>query len=427
MTKQGEKALHPYYLEGGILKMYAYDVKRQFETMVVPQGLRRTLLKLSHDDLGHNGTAWKYMLLRWKYYWNGIRPEVTRYVKQCELCRTHNSESTRYVKGTFEVPKAPMDFISMDLIGKFSPPSSQGNNFALTVICMLSGWTWCIPIVNKSAPVVVQAYLKNIHHLFEPSWKILSDNGLGFKNQLFETVAQELGIEHKVYSPPFHPQSNSQIEGFHAFLKACLAKHVSQELEWDEVCPIATAAYNFLPNEHSWESPFFIMFGRDSRIPLTEIFKLCIRYLGRDETILSLETLLKMYLMVAENLQKARMRDKNPKKWTHTIRPNDLVMVKKHLRKTFNPRYGGTFRVLNIKGNQAQVTLVGLKHDPQIVHVSHLKWVFPADIIIDKVPDYSTFGRKTKLAIHQDQIPDLRWWRAMTLKTLQAGSPTCHL
>ena len=195
-----------------------------------------------------------------------------------------------------------MDFISMDLIGKFNPPSSQGNKFALTVICMLSGWMWCIPIVDKSAPIMVQAYLKNVHHLFGPSQKILSDNGLEFKNQLFETIAQELGIEHKVYSPPFCPQSNSQIEGFHAFLKVCLAKHVSQELEWDEVCPIVTAAYNFLSNEHSRELPFFIMFGRDPRIPLTEILGPRIRYLGTDKTILSLESLCKMYLIVAENL-----------------------------------------------------------------------------------------------------------------------------
>ena len=105
-----------------------------------------------------------------------------------------------------------------------------------------------------------------------------------------------------MYSPPFHPQSNGRIEGFHVFLKACLAKHVSQELEWDEVCPIAMAVYNFLPNKHSRESPFFIMFGRDPRIPLTEILGLRIRYLGTDETILSLESLRKMYLIVAENL-----------------------------------------------------------------------------------------------------------------------------
>ena len=283
---------------------------------------------------------------------------------------------------------------------------------------------WCIPIVDKSVPIMLQAYLKNVHHLFGPSRKILSNNGSEFKNQLFETVAQELGIEHQVYSPRFRPQSNGQIEGFHAFLKMCLAKHVSQELEWDEVCPIVTAAYNFLPNEHPRESSFFIMFGRDPRIPLTEILGSHIRYLGTDETILSLESLCKMYHIVAENLRKARMRDKNPKKWSHTIRPNDLVMVKKHLRKKLDPKNGGTFHVLSIKGNQAQVTPVGLKHNPQMVHVSHLKQVFPTDIIIDKILDYSTFGRKTKLAIHPDQIPDLRWHRAMTLNTLTGEKPS---
>ena len=52
-----------------------------------------------------------------------------------------------------------------------------------------------------------------------------------------------------------------------------------------------------------------------------------------------------------------------------------------------------------------------------MVHVSHLKQIFPADIIIDKIPDYSTFGRKTKLAIHPDQNPDLGWHCAVTLNT----------
>ena len=93
-------------------------------------------------------------------------------------------------------------------------------------------------------------------------------------------------------------------------------------------------------------------------------------------------------------------------------------MVKKYLRKTFNPKYGETFCVLSIKGNQAQVTPVGLKHDPQMVHISHLKQVFPADIVIDKIPDYFIFSRKTKLALHRDQVPDLGWHCATTLNTL---------
>ena len=59
-----------------------------------------------------------------------------------------------------------------------------------------------------------------------------------------------------------------------------------------------------------------------------------------------------------------------------------------------------------------------------MVHVSHLKQVFPADVIIDKIPDYSTFGRKTKLAIHPDQIPDWGWCHATTLNTPTGEKPS---
>ena len=88
-------------------------------------------------------------------------------------------------------------------------------------------------------------------------------------------------------------------------MKTCLAKHVSPSVEWDEVCTLATAAYNFLPNEHSRESPFFIMFGHDPRLPLAELFQHKLRYLGTDETVLSLQALRNMYLIIAENLCRA--------------------------------------------------------------------------------------------------------------------------
>ena len=62
---------------------------------------------------------------------------------------------------------------------------------------------------------------------------------------------------YKLYTPPYHPASNGRIEGFHAFLKACILKHISPQLEWDDFVPLACAAYNFIPNEHSKESPCF--------------------------------------------------------------------------------------------------------------------------------------------------------------------------
>ena len=78
-------------------------------------------------------------------------------------------------------------------------------------------------------------------------------NGTEFKNKIFEQVAKELGVMHKLYTP-YHPASNGRIEGFHAFLKACISKHIAPRLEWDDLVPLACAAYNFIPNEHSKES-----------------------------------------------------------------------------------------------------------------------------------------------------------------------------
>ena len=413
ITKEGPKAVYPYYLEEDILFRYVDDNKQKFEAMVIPRNMSPLLLKLPHDELGHNGTARTYMILRSNYYWRGMRPDVTKYVKKCVLCRRHNSASPKYNKGTFAVPKAPMDFISMDLIGEFHPPSSRGNRYALTAICMLTGWTWCIPIPDKTAAVVINAYLKNIHHVFGPSAKILSDNGSEFSNKLFELVAKELGVEYKIYSPPYRPQSNGRIEGFHAFLKACLAKHVSAGVEWDEVCSLATAAYNFLPNEHSKESPFFLMFGRDPRLPLTEVFKPRMRYLGSEDTILSLEALKNMYLLVAENLKKARERalPVHPVK-NATIVPNQLVTLKVHIRKTLDPRYEGTYRVISIKGNQVEIARTGTVSPTKWAHIAHVKPLLRADDVIDKLPDYKAFARKAKLACNPDKLPDLGWDRA---------------
>ena len=301
-----------------------------------------------------------------------------------------------------------MDFISMDLIGEFYPPSTRGNRYALTVICMLTGWVWCVPIPDKTANAILKAYLKNVHHIFGPSRKVLSDNGTEFKNDLFDRVAKELGVEHKVYSPPYHPQSNGRIEGFHLFLKACMAKHISPGLEWDEVCPIAMAAYNFLPNEHARESPFFLMFGRDPRIPLTEALRPRLRYLGNDDVILSLEALKNMYLVVTENLRCARGTGRQQGPVKGPITPNQLVTLKVHLCKTLTPRYEGNYRVVAVKGNQVELAREGTVLPTKWYHVSHVKPLLQANEAISRLPAYDTFGRKGKLAIHPDNIPDTR-------------------
>ena len=163
-------------------------------------------------------------------------------------CLYRQQQVVKYSKINFETEPAPLKFISMDLISEFHRPSSKGNRYALTVICMFTGYTFCI----QMAKTVLKAHMDNVYCQFGGSLKILSDNGTEFKNKLMEEVSKELGVEYKIYSPPYRPQSNGRVESFHFFLKACIAKHIALQLEWDDIVPLACVAYNFLPNEHSF-------------------------------------------------------------------------------------------------------------------------------------------------------------------------------
>ena len=406
----------PYYLEEKLLKKYIYDNKQRFEVTVVPPNCAPLLLNLAHDQLGHNGTARTYMLLKRTYYWKGMKTDVSNYVKQCKLCQKQNILPVKYVSGHFSAPMAPMEFISMDLIGDFTP-SSKGNKYALTVICMLTGYTFCIPIPSKRASDVITAYIDNVYSKFGGSKKILSDNGTEFKNQLFEKIAKELGVEFKCYTAPYHPQSNGRIEGFHHFLKSCMTKHISTTMEWDQVVHLATAAYNFFPNEHSKESPFFLMFGRDPRVPLNTLLTPKIRYMGTEENILSLEALQRIYHLVAENLKIAKERlHKNQQAYPTKLKTEDMVMIKTHAEGQFQPIYKGYYRVVSFKGNQVQVIPVeGGK--PHFVHITDVKYIMPVDSIIPHLPLPNQFGRMSKYNLNPKNIPDLKWNLSTTLNT----------
>ena len=295
-----------YTVKDKLLKRYVIDGNNTYETTVIPRAITAQVLLMVHDHLGHNGTHRTYTLLKKLYYWKGLKPSVEKHIKMCYQCQRRNRQVVKYATLHFDVATFPKQFISMDLIGELHPPTVRHNKYALTVICMLMGYVFYIPLKTKTAEEVIQAYIDNIYSKFVGSMKILSDNGTEFKNKIFEQVAKELGVVHKLYTPPYHPASNGRIEGFHAFLKACIAKHVAPQLEWDVLVPLACATYNFIPNEHSKESPFFLMFGRDPVLPLNTLLSPKIRYLGNDINILSLEAMKNMFEIATTNLQYAR-------------------------------------------------------------------------------------------------------------------------
>ena len=332
-----------FTMENNILKRVLMVNGLLYKPVVTPSILKDCLIMLAHDEQGHNGFKRTYGSLQTVYYWKGMKRQIQLHCRRCRTCTRHNITAQEFNKEHFAVPTQPMEFIAMDLIGEFHPASSKGNRYALTAICMLTGFTFCIPLKNKTAEEVVKAYLNHICCVFGPSKKILTDNGTEFKNKMWEDVYKLLRTHHRV-TPIYSPQCNSRIEGFHRFLKATVGKQIQKGLEWDDLVWKATSAYNFFPTESSGISPFFLMFGREAAAKHMLLAEESTKYVGDNEGILNLKLMQQLYHIIAYNLAKSRTaRDGNriPKRKNFKpkhLKRNGLVLVRDHTSKAFEPK-----------------------------------------------------------------------------------------
>ena len=378
----------------------------------MPGSLIQLILQTAHDESGHNGFPRTYSAIRRLYYWKGIKEDVLQHCRNCYTCQLHKTAAVKFEAKHFKPSLKPMDFIAMDLMGEFHPPSSQGNRYALTGVCMLTGFTWCIPIKLKKATDVARAYMQHVYSILGGSTKILTDNGTEFKNEVFKEVLQKLGTEKLIHSPPYRPQSNGRIEGFHRYLKACIAKHMRNGLEWDQITAMATAAYNYFPNMSAKESVFFLMYGRDPMNKLSSILNAPRRYLCDDAGLPDLEALKNMYQMVAQQLYNSRQCYIKDNKYNmvpdHGILIGDLVLVKDHTVKSFEPKYKEDYRVVQIYGTNAlQVSdKRGKLHN---VHITDVKCINMTEKVATQFRQIYNKGRKAKNLIPQGLIPDLGW------------------
>ena len=341
-----------------------------------------------------------------------MKKSVYQHCTNCQVCAKHNIKTQQLKNEHFSSPPQPMEFIAMDLIGEFHPASSKGNRFALSAVCMLTGFTFCIPLISKHAEDVIKAYIDHICCTFGPSRKILTDNGTEFKNKLWTEVFKKLRIEQK-FTPIYSPQCNSRIEGFHNFLKATIAKQLETHVEWDDLVWKATAAYNFFPTESSGIAPFFLMFGREAAVKHMLLESENPKYLGTNDGMINVGLMTKLYNVVAHNLNEARKaRDGNKKKITtkepEKLKIGDNILVRDHTSKAFQPKYKDFCIVgllgkkqLEIKDNHGHVTKVHRRDVKKIPMTEKVCKLYKEEQI-GKVRE----GRK---AVPTSKMPNLGW------------------
>ena len=228
-----------------------------------------------------------------------------------------------------------------------------------------------------------------------------------------DNICTKLGIK-RVFTPVYTPECNGKLEGWHKFFKACVAKHIQgNSVEWDELVPLAAAAYNFFPCQASKESPFVLMFGRDPVTPFCQLLEPAPRYWGDRGGQLKMDALQRMYAVAAQNIKWARDKQKTveQEEVVQKLKVNDLVLVRDPDSPVFHPKYLPNFRVKEIHGSN-RIVVQDEKGNVSTRRASHVKKCPLKDKIAMMVPtegEYSQFGRPTKLLIHPKDVPDLKF------------------
>ena len=183
-------------------------------------------------------------------------------------------------------------------------------------------------------------------------------------------------------------------------------------IEWDKIKAMATAAYNYFPNMSAKESVFFLMYGRDPINKLSSILNTPRRCLCDDAGLPDLEALKNMYQMVAQQLYNSRQHYIKDNKYNkvpdHGILVGDLVLIKDHTAKSFEPKYKEDYHVVQIYGTNAlQVSdKRGKLHN---VHITDVKCIKMTEKVTTQLKQIYNKGRKAKNLIPPGLIPNLGW------------------
>lgn len=98
-----------------------------------------------------------------------------------------------------------------------------------------------------------------------------SENGTPYSSTLLATIAVILKIKQSL-APEYHPQSNGNAERFMGTLRNMIVSYtneVADHSKWDEDLGLFQLAYNSSQHSQTGFTPFYLVFGRDPRVPAT--------------------------------------------------------------------------------------------------------------------------------------------------------------
>lgn len=385
-TKNPQKYKEYEYVDGILFKRLNSETKDHL-VIVVPKTLQKQVLDLlhSHRLAGHPGRKKTKKQAKRNYYWPHMASDVDTYIKQCDMCIAHKGRPNAPAPlEQYPSTLDPWEYVGMDFVGPF-PTSERGCRYVLVFVDYLSRYVEIVPTKDRTAITVAEAFRHRIITRHSCPRVLVSDNAREFVSDVFERLCSFYDTK-KVTIVPYKPSSNGLVERANQKLLCHLRTLISPlSKNWDKVLDDVQIGINTTINESTGETPHFILYGMEKRLPTSLTIKdpkIEPLYNYEDYVEAKTRSTLRIISQTRRKLEESaagnkRNYDKKAKPATPRVRVGQRVYALKHLKEgplyKVSPKFEGPYRIIEIlKHNKYRIRSC-TDQTVKVTHWNHLK------------------------------------------------------
>ena len=242
--------------------------------LIVPLSFRKEVLQELHAGVvgGHLGQDKTLGRLKERFYWPGHWNDVHNWCRTCATCASWKTPSPK-MQAQLQTVKTgyPMQLVATDILGPL-PLTENGNCYLLVATDYFTHWVEAYPIPNQELVTVANKLTKEFFFQFSLPDQLHSDQGRQFESTLISEVCKLLQI-HKSRTTPYHPQGDGLVERFNRTLLDMLSTTIKDHHNsWEDHVQAVCLAYNTSVQPTTGYTRFYLMFGRQARIPIDIMF-----------------------------------------------------------------------------------------------------------------------------------------------------------
>ena len=189
-------------------------------------------------------------------------------------------------------------------------------------------------VKDQTARTATETLRNRYFGLFGVPAYLISDQGKAFMGHIITHLCDLYGVQ-KLRTLPCHAQTNGQVECMNQMI-ICIISKLEEDKKacWSKHLPELLLAYNTTCSAVTGYSPYYLLFGRRSRIPVDYLFPTLRdspHQTKMEESVAAMQKRLKEAFAVARNLTSEEAAKQHHyydrKARTVALQPGDIVMV----------------------------------------------------------------------------------------------------